>query len=65
MTFGGSGSSVSIVTGYGLDSPGIKSWWGRDFPHLYNSCRVFPEGKERPGCDADPSPRSNAMVKKE
>jgi len=29
-----SGSSVSIVTGYGLDGPGIESRWGRDFPHL-------------------------------
>jgi hypothetical protein len=24
-------SSVSIATGYGLDSPGIESRWGRDF----------------------------------
>jgi hypothetical protein len=31
---GGLGSSVSIVTGYGLDHPGIKSRWERDFPHL-------------------------------
>ena len=28
------GSSVGIVTGYGLDGPGIESRWGRDFPHL-------------------------------
>jgi hypothetical protein len=28
------GSSVGIVTDYGLDSPGIESGWGRDFPHL-------------------------------
>ena len=27
-------SSVGIVTGYGLDSPGIESRWGRDFLHL-------------------------------
>jgi hypothetical protein len=26
-------SSVSIVTSYGLDGPGIKSQWGRDFLH--------------------------------
>ena len=32
---------------------------------LYNGYRVFPGGKERPGCDADPSPPSSAVVKKE
>jgi hypothetical protein len=32
--FCGPGSSVGIANGYGLDSPGIESWWGRDFPHL-------------------------------
>jgi hypothetical protein len=26
--------SVGIATDYGLDSPGIESWWGREFPHL-------------------------------
>jgi len=26
---------------------------------------VFPEGKVRPGCDADPSPPSSVVVKKE
>ena len=30
----GLGSVVSIVTGYGLDGPGIESRWERDFPHL-------------------------------
>jgi len=30
----GSGSAVSIATGYGLDGPGIESRWGRDFPHV-------------------------------
>ena len=30
----GPGSSVGIVTSYGLDDPGIESRWGRDFPHL-------------------------------
>jgi hypothetical protein len=29
----GPGSSVSIVTGYGLDGPGIKPQWGWDFSH--------------------------------
>jgi len=28
------GSSVSIVTDYGLDRPGIESQWRQDFPHL-------------------------------
>jgi hypothetical protein len=27
-------SIVRIVTGYGLDGPGIESQWGWDFPHL-------------------------------
>ena len=27
-------SSVGIPTLYGLDGPGIESWWGRNFPHL-------------------------------
>jgi hypothetical protein len=27
-------SVVGIVTRYGLEGPGIESWWGRDFPHL-------------------------------
>ena len=30
----GRDSSVGITTGNGLDSPGIESRWGRDFPHL-------------------------------
>jgi len=31
-------------------------------PHcLYNGYRVFPEGKERPGRDANPSPPSSAV----
>ena len=72
----GPGSSVGIATGYGLDGPWMESRWGRDFPHLssrswgplsllYNGYRVFPESKERPGRDADPSPNSSAAIKKE
>ena len=30
----GPGSVVGIATGYGLDGPGIKSRWRRDFSHL-------------------------------
>jgi len=29
------GSVVGIATAYGLDSPGIEFWLGRDFPHLF------------------------------
>jgi hypothetical protein len=68
----GPGSVVGIATAYGLESPGIESQWGRDFPHLsrpavrptlYNRHRVFPGGKVRLGSDADPSPPSSAEVK--
>jgi hypothetical protein len=61
------------VCGYGLDSTGFESQWGRDFPHLsrpalgppslpYNGYRVFPRGRKRPGHDADPSPPPSAKV---
>jgi len=33
LNLSGLGSVVGIVTGYGLDSPGIESRWRRDFPH--------------------------------
>ena len=33
-SFMGRDSSVGIATRYGLESPGIESRWGRDFPHL-------------------------------
>jgi len=59
------GSSVGIATGYGLDSPGIKSRWdeiSRSFPDrpwgppilLYNGYQVFPGGKEWSGRDLIP-----------
>ena len=73
-TLSGPGSVVGIATDYGLDGPGIESWWGEISvrpdrpwgPHnlLYNGYRVFPGGKERPGRDADPSPPSSAVVMK-
>jgi hypothetical protein len=34
----GPGSLVGILTGYGLDGPGIESWWGQDLTLFY-----FPE----------------------
>jgi hypothetical protein len=68
------GSVVGIATGYGLDGPGIESRWGRDFPHLSRPAlgptqlpvQWVPgvsRGKQRPGCNADPSPPSGAVVK--
>jgi hypothetical protein len=62
--------------GYGLDGLGIKSPWGRDFSHcsdwpwgpsslLYNGYWVLSGDKEQPGRDADSSPLSSAVVKKE
>jgi len=70
------GSSVGIATGYVLDGPGIESQWRRNFPHLSRPAlgltqppvqRVpgLSRGKERSGCDADPSPLSSAVDKKE
>jgi len=70
-------SSVGIVTGYGMDGPGDRIPVGARFSstvltgpggppnHLYNGNQVFPGSKERPGPDADPSPPSTAVVKKE
>ena len=63
----GPGSSVSIVTGYGLDGPGMNPGGGKIFRTcpdrpwsppslLYNGYRVFPGGKERPRRDAAPHP---------
>jgi hypothetical protein len=76
VAIGGPGGVVGVATGYGLDSPGIESQWGRDFPHLSrpalgpNQPPVqwapgFSRGKERPGRDADLSPPSNAVANKE
>ena len=72
----GRGNSVGIATGYGLGGTGIESRWGEIFRTcpdrswlapslLYNGYRVFPGGKERPGREADHSPPSSAVVKKE
>jgi hypothetical protein len=71
----GLGSVVGIATGYGLDGPGIESRWVRDFPNLSRQAlgptqpplQWVPglyRGKEGPGCDANPSPPSSAVVNK-
>jgi hypothetical protein len=71
----GPGSVVGIATGYGLGGPRSNPGARRDFPHLsrpalgppsllYKGYRVFPGGKERPGCDTDPSPPSGVVVMK-
>ena len=72
----GPSSSVGIETGYWLDVRGSNPGgdeifracpdrpWGPP-SLLYNGYRVFPGGKEQPGRDAEPSPPSSAVVKKE
>ena len=72
----GPGSVTGIATGYGLDGPGIESRCGRDFPNLSRPIlgptqppvQWVPDlsgCKERQGRDADTSPPSSAVVKKE
>ena len=66
MMLCGPGSSVRIVTDYGLDGQGIESRWGENFrlsrpalgptQLLKNGYRVFPGGKVRPGRATDHSP---------
>ena len=67
-------STVSIANRYGMDGPGIESWWERDFPHLSRptpgphptfytiSTGSFPEAK-RPGRKVDHLPPSSAEIK--
>ena len=72
----GPDSVVDTAIVYWLDGPGIESRWVEIFcicpdrpwgPHslLHNGYCVFPGGKERPGRNADLSPPSSAVVKKE
>jgi hypothetical protein len=62
----GTGSSVSIATGYGLDDPGIESRWGLIFfVHHQASCTLGTgsfSGVKRPGRGADhPAPLSTEV----
>jgi hypothetical protein len=72
---GGPSSSVSIVTGYRLDGPGIESQWVCNFSHTSRPALGstqppvqwvpgFPSNRKQPGRDADPSPPSGAEVQK-
>ena len=73
----GPGSVVGIAAGNRLDGleiePLVRSEIFRTCPDrpwgppslLYNVYGVFPEGKEQPGRDADPSLLSSAVVMKE
>ena len=65
---------VGIATGYGLDSSGIESRWGPDFPHpvqtgpgahpaSYTMGNGSFPGLKRPGRGVDHPPTSNAEVK--
>ena len=72
----GPGSSVGIVTDYGLDGPGSNPGGSEIFRTcpdrpwgppslLYNVYRVFLGAKVRPWRDADPLTPSSAVVKEE
>ena len=75
----GPGSSVSIVTGYGLDGPGIESWFlvgarfsapiqtspGAHPASCTRGTRSFLGVKRSRGMMLTPSPPSSALVKKE
>jgi hypothetical protein len=67
-------SSVGIATRYGLDSPGIESWWGRDFPQpsrpgpgahpaSYTMGTESYPGVKRPGRGVNHPPPTSAEVK--
>ena len=74
ILFMGPGSSVDIVTTYGLDGPGIESRWGARFstpvltgPEAHPApCTIgtgsFPGVNVRPERDADPSLPSSVEV---
>ena len=62
----GRDSSVSIATRYGLDGPGIESWWRRDFPQPSRPTLgpvSYTMGINGPGCGVNHPPLSSAGVK--
>ena len=73
----GPGSVVGIATGYGLDGPGIESWWGARFSAPVHtgpgahpaSCTMgtgsFPGIKSGRGVTLTPHPLPVPLVKKE
>jgi hypothetical protein len=72
----GMGSSVGTATDYGLDGPGIKARWGRDFSHTSRPALGptqppvqwvpgLSRGVKRPGRGADHPPPSRTEVENE
>jgi len=72
----GQDSSVSIVTRYGLDGPGIESWWGVRFsasiqagPGAHPASYTMGAGSftrvKQPGHDVDHPPHLAPRLKKE
>jgi hypothetical protein len=65
----GRDSAIGIAAGYGLDGPGIKSQWGRDFQHPSRPALGSTMGTgsflevKQPGRGADHPPPSMAEVK--
>ena len=59
---GRSGDRIPMLARFSKNCPD-RAWGPPSL--LYNGYQVFPGGKDRPGRDADPSPISNAVVKKE
>jgi hypothetical protein len=69
-------SLVGIVTRYGMDGPGIESWWRRDSPHtsiphwdptdfLYNGYQISLPGAKATGRGVDHPPPLLPRLKKE
>jgi hypothetical protein len=74
LTIVGRDSSVGIATGYGLDGPGIESWWRRDISHtsrptvgpIQSSVQWVPglSGVKRLGRGLDHPPHPTPRLKK-